>query len=385
MKSVLKDAASTTGTAASGLGNTAANVASGLGNTTADLASGLGNTAANVASGGGRLPSGVGSNLPSSSQTATGAPLYQSTGQGYQTSTGPGLSTFQSQSGQGYQSTGQGYQSTGQGYQSTGQGYQTYEPGVSTFQPSTGQGFQSSSSGPGFRTSGQVYQQQPTETFYAPSVTREHIDKPTIVRETVLPQEKIEVQPVIHREREQLEVHEVVQPMHERDINPTLVKHATLPAQTRPDVRETDTQFQNLYREASSKYSSESHTEPVMREFLNKPAIIEEHISKKIVEEVQPVLYKETVAPVLIEETQPIYERIVEAPTIVEEMRQTVELGTKIQPLSSQMENLNIKELPAIPQQPTGFQRETYVTKEYIPAEDLSKAERAQVETKRNV
>jgi hypothetical protein len=205
------------------------------------------------------------------------------------------------------------------------------------------------------------------------------------VRETVFPQEKVEVQPVIHREREQLEVHEVVQPIHERDVGPTLVKHATLPAQVRPDVRETDTQFQSMYREASSRYASEVHTEPVAREFYSKPAIIEEHISKKIIEEVQPVLYKETVAPVLIEETQPIYERIVETPTIVEEMRQTVELGTKIQPLTGQMENLNMRETSTLPQHPTGFQRETYVTKEYIPAEDLSKAERTQVETKRNV
>jgi hypothetical protein len=380
MKNTLKEAANTVGTAASGVGNTTANLASDVGNTTGNVASGLGNTTANVASGIGRtvtggssnLGSGIGSNLPSSSQTATGGHLYQSSG--------PGFSSFQSSSGPGVSN-----------YQPSGPGYSSFQsssgPGVSTYQ----------SSGSG-RTSGQ-YQQPVGSEFYAPlapNVTREHIDKPTIVRETILPQEKIEIQPVIHREREQLEVHEVVQPMHERDIGPTLVKHATLPAQVRPEVKEVDTQFQSLYREASSRYSSESHVEPTSREFYNKPAIIEEHISKKIIEEVQPVLYKETVTPVLIEETQPIYERIIETPTIVEEMRQPLELGTKMQPLTGQMENLNLREAPAtFPssglqqstglQQPTGFQKETFVTKEYFPAEDLSKMERAQVDTKRNV
>jgi hypothetical protein len=105
-----------------------------------------------------------------------------------------------------------------------------------------------------------------------------------------------------------------------------------------------------------------------MREFVNKAPIIEEHVSKKIIEEVQPVLYRETVAPVLIEETQPIYERVVEAPVIVEEIRQTVDLGTKVQPLSSSMQNLSLNE--------PFMQKETLVSKEVFPAEDLQRAER---------
>jgi hypothetical protein len=264
-----------------------------------------------------------------------------------------------------YQSGGLGtnYQTGGLGtnYQSGGLG----TSGLSSSYGSTGM------TAPGIRTSGSL-----SGTWVQPAIVTEHIEKPVIVKEKILPQEKIEVQPIIHREREQLEVHEVIQPMHEKDIAPTLVKHATLPAQVRPDIRESDAQFQSKYKEATTRYIPEIQTQPVAREFFNKAPIVEEHISKKIVEEVQPVLYKETVTPVLIEETQPIYERVVEAPTIFEEIRQPVDLGTKVQPLTGQMENLTLNQQPLQQplglnqqslQQPLGFQRETYVTKEFIP------------------
>jgi len=191
------------------------------------------------------------------------------------------------------------------------------------------------------------------------SIVREKVEKPVIVREKILPQEKIEVQPIIHREREQLEVHEVVQPLHERDIAATSVRYETLPSQTRADVRESDASFQTKYRDATTRYVGSYETQPVQREFLSKAPILEEHISKKIVEEVQPVLYKETITPTLIEETQPIYERVVEAPTMFEEVRDTVDLGVKyIQaPLTTQMSNLSVQE-------PATIHKETYIKKE---------------------
>jgi len=161
----------------------------------------------------------------------------------------------------------------------------------------------------------------------APTIMHEKVEKPVIVKERLFPQETVELQPVIHREREQLEVHEIVQPLHERDICPTTVKRANLPAQIRPDIRESDSQYQAKYKEATGRYVSEIKTEPIQREFVNKPAVVEEHISKKILEEIQPVLYKETVTPVIIQQTQPIYEKVIEAPVIIEEVRQAMEIG----------------------------------------------------------
>lgn len=202
------------------------------------------------------------------------------------------------------------------------------------------------------------------EVHIAPTVFVEKVEKPVIVKETILPEEKIEIQPIIHREREQLEVHEVVQPLHERDIAPTLVRHETLPAQVKAEFRESDASFQTSYREATTRHIPEVHTEATRREFLNRPAIVEEHIQRKIVEEIQPVLYKETIAPVLIEETQPIYEKIVEAPIIIEETRQVVDLGTKYHSEGypvSQMGNLSLGGHQPMLHKETTITKETFL------------------------
>jgi len=227
------------------------------------------------------------------------------------------------------------------------------------------------------------YQQSNFQQSTNPVVTMETLEKPTITHETIFPSEKIEVQPIVHREREQLEYHEVIQPLHEKDVVPTVVKYATLPNQVKPDVRESDAQFQTKYQELASRYHAEVSTQPVAREFINKAPIVEERISRRIVEEIQPVLYKETIAPVLIEETQPIYERVIEAPTITEEIRQPLQLGTKMLPECQNRALTDSQNRSLVDSQ--GFQKETYVTKEYYPAQ-MEKVERSVVtETKRKV
>jgi len=161
------------------------------------------------------------------------------------------------------------------------------------------------------------------------TIQREYLEKPVIVRETILPEEKVSVQPVIHREREQTEFHEVMQPMKERDILPTKVVYATLPNQVTPTLVENDQQFQRSYQESTHRYIPSSEVLPTQSQTVEKAPILEEFIHKKIIEEVQPVLYKETVQPTLIEEVQPIYERVVEAPVMSEEIRSVKELGTR--------------------------------------------------------
>jgi hypothetical protein len=235
------------------------------------------------------------------------------------------------------------------------------------------------------------------EVHIAPTVLVEKVEKPVIVKETILPREKIEVQPVIHREREQLEVHEVVQPLHERDVAATSVRHATLPAEMRAEIRESDTAFQTSYREASTRHLSEVHTEAVQREVVNRPAIVEEHVHKRIVEEIQPVLYRETVTPVLIEETRPIYEKIVEAPRITEETRQMVDLGTRYTDVpTAQLGGLSLGEQPYytggqyqshIPYSGQPLIKETTITRETFvePARTTSHPHASHTETKRIV
>jgi len=378
MKSILRNdtgpqtgATSVGGTAGNTLGNTAntgGNLASNVGQTLGNTASNLGQTAKDFGQTGslGGLAKDTGAtfgqtlgdtgattaNLGKNTMGTVGGTFYD---------TGSTLGSHSSGSlGQGLSS---GFERTGEGLGNLNTGGLGSSSYTSTLQPghSSG-GYQSNDylSNTGLHTT--TWAQ---EIRMAPTVLMEKIEKPLIVREKVLPQEKIEVQPVIHREREQLEVHEVIQPMHEMNIAPTNVRSATLPAQVKADYRESDANFQTQYRAATTRFASDIETLGVQREFVNKAPILEEHISRKIVEEVQPVLYKETITPTLIEETQPVYEKIVEAPTIYEETRPTVDLGTKMlsQPVISQQlpttqfTNLSLRE-------PSVIHKETYITKE---------------------
>jgi hypothetical protein len=349
------------------LGNAAGNVGGTVGNTASNVGQTLGNTASNIGQTAKDLGhtgslSGFASDTASTlGQTArdtanTGANLVGDSGR---TLGDLGSDTAATIGGGGLRQQQYYQQPLQSGYQQQPlqSGYKQ-QPLQSSYQQ---QPLQSGYQQPGLQQSTSNLQPgtYAQEVRMPSSIVHEKVEKPMIVREKILPQEKIEVQPVIHREREQLEVHEVVQPLHERDIAATNVRYETLPAQVRAEVRESDASFQTKYRDAANRYVGSYETQPVQREFLSKAPILEEHISKKILEEVQPVLYKETIAPTLIEETQPIYERVVEAPTIFEEVRDTVDLGVKYfqTPLTTQMSNLSVQE-------PATIHKETYIKKE---------------------
>jgi len=157
-------------------------------------------------------------------------------------------------------------------------------------------------------------------------VQPEQYEYPTVVKETILPSERIEVQPIIHRDIEQTEIHEVTQPMHERDIAPTHLVFSTLPGERLPDVRLGEMPVMPQPVQPSVVVIETT------REQVERPPIIEETIHKVVIEEVQPVLYKEVVRPVVVEQVQPIYEKIVESPIVVTEQRPMQELGIRTIP-----------------------------------------------------
>jgi len=174
-----------------------------------------------------------------------------------------------------------------------------------------------------------VVQQNVQTVLVDPIVDRSVVEKPVIVKERFVPEEMIEIQPIIHRDRELREVHEVVQPLKEREVMATKVVQATLANEIRAPIIESDANFQTQMREANTRFVPTTEYAPLKTETIQKPVIVQEHIHKTIVEEIQPILYKETVVPVLIKETQPIYEKIVEAPVIFNEQREVRELGTR--------------------------------------------------------
>jgi len=152
---------------------------------------------------------------------------------------------------------------------------------------------------------------------------------PTIVKETIIPQQTTEVQPVIHRDRELTEVHKIIQPMHERDIAPTQVQYSTLPTEMRPTTVMQNTEFQQQYPSANVQPSRSRSLNQPTGAVYQKPPIVEETIHKRVIEEVQPVLYKDVVQPTVISQTRPIHETVVDAPKIFNEQQPLRDLGTR--------------------------------------------------------
>jgi len=153
------------------------------------------------------------------------------------------------------------------------------------------------------------------EVAVAPIVTTspalvEVREKAPVVQEVIRPGVREEIQPVVHRDREQLEIREEIQPIYETNVRPTVVEQRELAPQMRADVR---TGIMPVIAEGPR---SNVITEAEHVEVMTKAPIVEEIVHKKIIEEVQPVIHRETIAPKVIQEVQPIYEKVIEAPVV---------------------------------------------------------------------
>lgn len=159
----------------------------------------------------------------------------------------------------------------------------------------------------------------------APTIVQK-IEKPAVVHEVYKTEEVVQIQPVIERERDQLDVYEVIQPMREREVVATEVRQLNLPAQTRATIVEDNSAF-IASRSAPSDFSTREVAATRSQVVQNAP-IVHETIVHKVVEEVQPVIYKEIDRPVLVKETLPIYEKVVEAPHSHKTVLPMRDLGT---------------------------------------------------------
>jgi uncharacterized protein YbdZ (MbtH family) len=135
-------------------------------------------------------------------------------------------------------------------------------------------------------------------------------EKPAVVQEVIKPGLREEIQPVIHRDREQLEIREEIQPIYERSVRPTIVEQRQLAPEIKPELR------MGAAPVMAAGPQSSVVVEPEHREAVMHAPVVEEVVRKKIIEEVQPVIHREVIAPKVIHETRPIYEKIVEAPVV---------------------------------------------------------------------
>jgi hypothetical protein len=154
----------------------------------------------------------------------------------------------------------------------------------------------------------------PTQEF------RQTLQKPAVLREKIIPIEEESIQPVVHREIERREIHEVLQPIHERKVLPATVEERQLPAETR--------QFGQFQQRVPIVEPSTIETAPATRSKFINPPIVQETVRKTVIEEVQPVIHRDTVKTHIIKETLPIYEKIIEPEVILKETRPMMENTT---------------------------------------------------------
>jgi len=154
-------------------------------------------------------------------------------------------------------------------------------------------------------------------------------ERPAVIKERIIPIEEESIQPIIHREVEQREVHEVLQPYHERQVLPATIEEKQLQAEYRPVIGGY------APRQASVIAPTVEYATPERTQIV-RPPIIEETIRKTIIEEVQPVIHREVVKPHILRQTQPIYEKIIEPEVILKETRPMIEKAGEYSSFSAQ-------------------------------------------------
>ncbi|PRP78403.1 hypothetical protein PROFUN_13225 [Planoprotostelium fungivorum] len=160
-----------------------------------------------------------------------------------------------------------------------------------------------------------------SDTLSVEPVSLERVEKPLVVHEHIHPVEKQEVQPVIFREREQLEVKQITQQLHETEIKPTVIQSRELPAQVRPAIVENSAPIpeQIILPSVEVEETQKSLS-------INEP-IINETVKRTVIEEIQPVLERDVIQPTLIHQTLPIYEKVVDATVVYKSELPVRELG----------------------------------------------------------
>jgi hypothetical protein len=153
-------------------------------------------------------------------------------------------------------------------------------------------------------------QNQTLERVILPTQVRE---LPVAVHEEIRQELVEEVQPIIEVEKFKTEVHQVTQPLFDKEIRSVNVQSKTLATEILPEV---NVQGRGVAMPQEHSTVRNLGTSSVV---VEKPAKFIEIEKKQIIEEIQPIVYKETIVPTVIQETKPVYQKIVEGPVYVSE------------------------------------------------------------------
>jgi len=161
-----------------------------------------------------------------------------------------------------------------------------------------------------------------SETVVAPTtVVSEVILEAPVVRETIKPEERFNIQEQVERDIHQTEIKKVIQPIVEKEVNATQVHYNTLPTQHREFVHTSERDMEAKLRTGMSELQSTRVVAPTVElGTTERGAIVHEHYDKKIIEQVQPIIYREIVQPHIVETVQPIQETIYSAPVLLSDV-----------------------------------------------------------------
>ncbi|ELR15549.1 uncharacterized protein ACA1_163980 [Acanthamoeba castellanii str. Neff] len=134
------------------------------------------------------------------------------------------------------------------------------------------------------------------------------------------------VQPVVHVDREQTEVRQVVQPVVEKEVRPTLVTKTAKKEELGTRQAEASGVKLEQGRAMGAAPDIKSKTEflGVEKQRQEFKPIVEETVHKKVIEQVTPVVEREVVVPHVIEQTKHIHETVKEDKVVTHEVRPPV-------------------------------------------------------------
>jgi len=143
------------------------------------------------------------------------------------------------------------------------------------------------------------------------------IEKPVAIHEEIRTERVEEIQPVINVEKIKTEVHQVTQPLFDKEVRAVNIEQRTLATEILPEVQVQGRGVRSVEDHSTTRVLD---TRAVV---LEKPAIINEVEKRQVIEEIQPVIYKETIVPTVIQETKPMYQKVVEGAVYTQETMAT--------------------------------------------------------------
>ncbi|KAI9094439.1 hypothetical protein DFS34DRAFT_629460 [Phlyctochytrium arcticum] len=143
--------------------------------------------------------------------------------------------------------------------------------------------------------------------------------KDIVTHETVAAVKRVEIQPVIDRERVRTEIQRVVQPILDVVTETPTIESVVDDIEVHTYKEKTRLEDIQKYESESSAFKDEIREAEVVHEKVYKEPIIHETIKTKIITEIQPVIERVIHKTHIIQETQPIKETFIKAPVIHEQ------------------------------------------------------------------